>query len=98
MASSRQVDRLCVLSAIRTRWTMTRTHLHHVWTVLLAMCRHQEPLSALHVLSVMRTAQPHHQQTVRRVRRVSIKMYRLKHRVLTARQATMQLLWDSPLA
>ena len=55
LVSTRLLGRLCAVSVIRTRWTMTLIHRHRAWRVLLATCRFLVRLSALLVQLVSST-------------------------------------------
>lgn len=80
--STRLLGLLCAVSVIRTRWTMTLIHRHHVWRVLLDTCRFLVRLSALRVQLVSTTMRLPFQRCARCVRWGSIRTCRLRTRAL----------------
>ena len=92
--STRLLVRLCAVSVIRTRWTMTLIHRHRVWRVLLATCRFLVRLSALRVQLVSSIVHLQFQRCARCVRWVSIRMSRLRARALIVLLVSTRMLLD----
>ena len=82
LVSTRLLGRLCVISASRTRWTMTLIQRHRAWPVRLGTCRWLMRSSALRVQLVSSTTHLRARRCARRARWVSTKTSRLKARAL----------------
>ena len=80
--STRLLGRLRVISASRTRWTMTLIHRRRAWPVRLGMCRSLVRSSAMRAELDSSTTHLRARRCARRVRWVSIRTRRLKARAL----------------